>query len=123
MYMYLNYHTTVAPSFKNKEKMACAWFKTYPDAILSLMTKSTVGVTTSSVPLHCCMHMHFPCDFSLFCSLWGRTLYLREDEVTEGNCAEEILNNSAKTCEEYFVAPAGSALALLSHSQGCIFPH
>ncbi|XP_038062091.1 glutamyl-tRNA(Gln) amidotransferase subunit C, mitochondrial-like isoform X2 [Patiria miniata] len=40
--------------------------------------------------------------------LEDRTLYLREDEVTEGNCAEEILQNAAKTCEEYFVAPPGN---------------
>ncbi len=40
--------------------------------------------------------------------LEDRTLYLRDDDVTEGNCAEEILGNAAKTCEEYFVAPPGN---------------
>ncbi|XP_022089577.1 glutamyl-tRNA(Gln) amidotransferase subunit C, mitochondrial-like isoform X2 [Acanthaster planci] len=40
--------------------------------------------------------------------LEDRTLYLREDEVTQGNCAKEILQNAAKTCEEYFVAPPGN---------------
>ncbi|XP_072020542.1 glutamyl-tRNA(Gln) amidotransferase subunit C, mitochondrial-like [Amphiura filiformis] len=40
--------------------------------------------------------------------LEDRTLYLREDEVTEGNCTQDILNNSKETVEEYFVAPPGN---------------
>ncbi|XP_071790739.1 glutamyl-tRNA(Gln) amidotransferase subunit C, mitochondrial-like isoform X2 [Asterias amurensis] len=40
--------------------------------------------------------------------LEDRMLYLRDDDVTEGNCAEEVLRNAAKTCEEYFVAPPGN---------------
>eukprot|EP00057_Strongylocentrotus_purpuratus_P031453 XP_784647.2 PREDICTED: glutamyl-tRNA(Gln) amidotransferase subunit C, mitochondrial [Strongylocentrotus purpuratus] len=40
--------------------------------------------------------------------LEDRELYLRDDTVTEGYCAEEILMNAAKTCEEYFVAPPGN---------------
>ncbi|XP_033119323.1 glutamyl-tRNA(Gln) amidotransferase subunit C, mitochondrial-like [Anneissia japonica] len=35
-----------------------------------------------------------------------RSLYLREDVVTEGGDAEEIMKNAAKTCEDYFVVPS-----------------
>ncbi|XP_060740224.1 glutamyl-tRNA(Gln) amidotransferase subunit C, mitochondrial [Tachysurus vachellii] len=40
--------------------------------------------------------------------LEDRALYLREDTVTEGNCAEELLRLSRITEEEYFVAPPGN---------------
>lgn len=40
-----------------------------------------------------------PCTF--------RALYLREDAVQEGDCAEELLQLSKNTVEEYFVAPPG----------------
>lgn len=36
-----------------------------------------------------------------------RALYLRADEVMEGDCAEELLQLSKNTVEEYFVAPPG----------------
>ena len=36
-----------------------------------------------------------------------RELFLRKDEVTEGNCRDDILQNASKTVEEYFVAPPG----------------
>uniref|UniRef100_G3SY29 Glutamyl-tRNA(Gln) amidotransferase subunit C, mitochondrial n=1 Tax=Loxodonta africana TaxID=9785 RepID=G3SY29_LOXAF len=39
--------------------------------------------------------------------LEDRCLYLRSDNVTEGNCAEELLQNSHRVVEEYFVAPPG----------------
>lgn len=42
----------------------------------------------------------------LFC----RALYLREDAVAEGDCAEELLQLSKNTVEEYFVAPPGEYL-------------
>lgn len=42
----------------------------------------------------------------LFSGLF-RVLYLRGDEVTEGDCAEELLQLSKNTCEEYYVAPPG----------------
>ncbi|ELK25216.1 GatC-like protein [Myotis davidii] len=35
-------------------------------------------------------------------------LYLRPDNVVEGNCAEELLQNSHRVVEEYFVAPPGN---------------
>lgn len=38
---------------------------------------------------------------------FARTLYLRDDEETEGDCAEELLQLSKNTCEEYYVAPPG----------------
>ncbi|KAB0403590.1 hypothetical protein E2I00_015935, partial [Balaenoptera physalus] len=34
-------------------------------------------------------------------------LCLRSDNVVEGNCAEELLQNSRRGVEEYFVAPPG----------------
>ncbi|XP_057413540.1 glutamyl-tRNA(Gln) amidotransferase subunit C, mitochondrial-like [Balaenoptera acutorostrata] len=34
-------------------------------------------------------------------------LCLRSDNVVEGNCAEELLQNSRRDVEEYFVAPPG----------------
>jgi Asp-tRNAAsn/Glu-tRNAGln amidotransferase C subunit len=37
-----------------------------------------------------------------------RTLYLRDDIVTDGNCRKAILANAAVTEEEYFVAPQGN---------------
>ncbi|XP_028913560.1 glutamyl-tRNA(Gln) amidotransferase subunit C, mitochondrial-like [Ornithorhynchus anatinus] len=40
--------------------------------------------------------------------LEDRCLYLRADEVAEGNCAEELLQNASRTVEEYFVAPPGN---------------
>ncbi|XP_074463178.1 glutamyl-tRNA(Gln) amidotransferase subunit C, mitochondrial isoform X2 [Larus michahellis] len=40
--------------------------------------------------------------------LEDRCLYLREDDVTEGNCANELLKNARKKVEEYFVAPPGN---------------
>ncbi|PSN32853.1 Glutamyl-tRNA(Gln) amidotransferase subunit C [Blattella germanica] len=40
--------------------------------------------------------------------LEDRTIYLREDKVTEGNCRNEIMANAAVTEEEYFVAPPGN---------------
>ncbi|XP_060763877.1 glutamyl-tRNA(Gln) amidotransferase subunit C, mitochondrial [Neoarius graeffei] len=57
--------------------------------------------------------------------LEDRALYLREDTVTEGNCAEELLQLSRSTEEEYFVAPPGNIplpkreerTAMLKHSE------
>ncbi|XP_061458378.1 glutamyl-tRNA(Gln) amidotransferase subunit C, mitochondrial [Rhineura floridana] len=40
--------------------------------------------------------------------LEDRCLYLREDNITEGNCAEELLKNAKHAVEEYFVAPPGN---------------
>ncbi|XP_049624147.1 glutamyl-tRNA(Gln) amidotransferase subunit C, mitochondrial [Suncus etruscus] len=40
--------------------------------------------------------------------LEGRCLYLRPDHVAEGNCAEDLLHNSRRVVEEYFVAPPGN---------------
>ena len=36
-----------------------------------------------------------------------RELYLREDVVSEGYCADVMLKNAEKTCEGYYVAPPG----------------
>lgn len=36
-----------------------------------------------------------------------RALYLTDDTVTEGDCAEELLKLAKNTAEEYFVAPPG----------------
>ncbi|KAL7839220.1 hypothetical protein SRHO_G00258780 [Serrasalmus rhombeus] len=40
--------------------------------------------------------------------LEDRPLYLREDTVREGDCAEELLRLSKNIVEEYFVAPPGN---------------
>nr|XP_029136233.1 glutamyl-tRNA(Gln) amidotransferase subunit C, mitochondrial [Labrus bergylta] len=40
--------------------------------------------------------------------LEDRALYLRGDAVTDGDCAEELLQLSKNTVEEYFVAPPGN---------------
>ncbi|XP_026066651.1 glutamyl-tRNA(Gln) amidotransferase subunit C, mitochondrial-like [Carassius auratus] len=40
--------------------------------------------------------------------LEDRELYLRDDLVTEGECAEELLQLAKHTVEEYFVAPPGN---------------
>uniref|UniRef100_A0A8D3ATU8 Glutamyl-tRNA(Gln) amidotransferase subunit C, mitochondrial n=1 Tax=Scophthalmus maximus TaxID=52904 RepID=A0A8D3ATU8_SCOMX len=57
--------------------------------------------------------------------LEDRALYLRSDAVTEGDCAEELLQLSKNTVEEYFVAPPGNIplpkreerAAILKHSE------
>ncbi|CAG08515.1 unnamed protein product [Tetraodon nigroviridis] len=57
--------------------------------------------------------------------LEDRVLYLREDEEKEGDCAEELLQLSRNTCEEYYVAPPGNIplptrekrAAMLKHSE------
>ncbi|XP_042343925.1 glutamyl-tRNA(Gln) amidotransferase subunit C, mitochondrial [Plectropomus leopardus] len=40
--------------------------------------------------------------------LEDRSLHLRDDAVMEGDCAEELLQLSKNTVEEYFVAPPGN---------------
>uniref|UniRef100_A0A8C5JYT0 Glutamyl-tRNA(Gln) amidotransferase subunit C, mitochondrial n=1 Tax=Jaculus jaculus TaxID=51337 RepID=A0A8C5JYT0_JACJA len=40
--------------------------------------------------------------------LEDRCVYLRADNVGEGSCAEEVLQNSRHVVEEYFVAPPGN---------------
>ncbi|XP_043968379.1 glutamyl-tRNA(Gln) amidotransferase subunit C, mitochondrial isoform X2 [Gambusia affinis] len=57
--------------------------------------------------------------------LEDRALYLRDDTVTEGDCAEELLKLAKNTVEEYFVAPPGNIplprreerAAILRHSE------
>lgn len=41
-------------------------------------------------------------------ALEDRTLHLRDDIVTDGNCCKAILANAAVTEEGYFVAPQGN---------------
>ena len=41
-----------------------------------------------------------------------RALILRDDAVTEGDCAEELLQLAKNTVEEYFVAPPGKKKSL-----------
>ncbi|XP_029916530.1 glutamyl-tRNA(Gln) amidotransferase subunit C, mitochondrial [Myripristis murdjan] len=57
--------------------------------------------------------------------LEDRVLYLRDDAVVEGDCAEELLQLPKSTVEEYFVAPPGNIplpkreerTAMLKHSE------
>ncbi|XP_041854547.1 glutamyl-tRNA(Gln) amidotransferase subunit C, mitochondrial [Melanotaenia boesemani] len=57
--------------------------------------------------------------------LEDRALCLRKDTVMEGDCAEELLQLSKNTVEEYFVAPPGNIplpkreerTAMLKHSE------
>ncbi|XP_018524165.1 glutamyl-tRNA(Gln) amidotransferase subunit C, mitochondrial [Lates calcarifer] len=57
--------------------------------------------------------------------LEDRALYLRDDAVKEGDCAEKLLQLSKNTVEEYFVAPPGNIplpkreerAAILKHSE------
>ncbi|XP_029961630.1 glutamyl-tRNA(Gln) amidotransferase subunit C, mitochondrial [Salarias fasciatus] len=57
--------------------------------------------------------------------LEDRALYLRNDAVMEGDCAEKLLQLSKNTVEEYFVAPPGNIplpkreerTAILKHSE------
>uniref|UniRef100_A0A8C6QGX7 Glutamyl-tRNA(Gln) amidotransferase subunit C, mitochondrial n=1 Tax=Nannospalax galili TaxID=1026970 RepID=A0A8C6QGX7_NANGA len=46
--------------------------------------------------------------------LEDRCLFLRSDNVAEGNCAEELLQNSHHVVEEYFVAPPGHIPKMVS---------
>ncbi|XP_036613085.1 glutamyl-tRNA(Gln) amidotransferase subunit C, mitochondrial [Trichosurus vulpecula] len=48
--------------------------------------------------------------------LEDRCLYLRADDVVEGGCVEDLLQNSRQTVEEYFVAPPGN-IALPKQSE------
>ncbi|XP_050967050.1 glutamyl-tRNA(Gln) amidotransferase subunit C, mitochondrial [Labeo rohita] len=57
--------------------------------------------------------------------LEDRDLFLRDDTITEGECAEELLHLAKHTVEEYFVAPPGNIplpkreerSAMLKHSE------
>uniref|UniRef100_A0A8C2YCD0 Glutamyl-tRNA(Gln) amidotransferase subunit C, mitochondrial n=1 Tax=Coturnix japonica TaxID=93934 RepID=A0A8C2YCD0_COTJA len=44
--------------------------------------------------------------------LEDRCLYLREDDVTEGNCTAQLLKNATEKVEEYFVAPPGTIASI-----------
>ncbi|XP_055260570.1 glutamyl-tRNA(Gln) amidotransferase subunit C, mitochondrial isoform X1 [Moschus berezovskii] len=52
--------------------------------------------------------------------LEDRCLYLRSDNVVEGSCAEELLQNSHRVVEEYFVAPPDISVCLLVKSMNTI---
>ncbi|KAK3771327.1 hypothetical protein RRG08_024285 [Elysia crispata] len=40
--------------------------------------------------------------------LEDRECYLRSDNVTDGNCVEDVMSNASKVEEQYFVAPPGN---------------
>ena len=52
----------------------------------------------------------FPEDVKpMYTVLEDETLRLRDDDITEGNCKQDILKNASKLAEEdYFVAPPGN---------------
>ena len=41
-----------------------------------------------------------------------RSLYMREDAVTEGGCRRQMLKLASKTDEDYYVAPPGETLQI-----------
>jgi len=51
----------------------------------------------------CILYNNFLCFHFCF-----RTLHLRDDVVTDGNCRKAVLANAVVTEEEYFVAPQGN---------------
>ncbi|XP_034094036.1 LOW QUALITY PROTEIN: glutamyl-tRNA(Gln) amidotransferase subunit C, mitochondrial-like [Gymnodraco acuticeps] len=55
--------------------------------------------------------------------LEDRSLNLREDAVTEGDCAEELLELSKYTIEEYFVAPPGNIPLPTREERATILKH
>uniref|UniRef100_A0A3Q3XIS2 Glutamyl-tRNA(Gln) amidotransferase subunit C, mitochondrial n=1 Tax=Mola mola TaxID=94237 RepID=A0A3Q3XIS2_MOLML len=57
--------------------------------------------------------------------LEDRALNLRDDTAMEGDCAEELLRLSKNIVEEYFVAPPGKIVHLISvrTSQEASLPH
>ncbi|XP_029295821.1 glutamyl-tRNA(Gln) amidotransferase subunit C, mitochondrial [Cottoperca gobio] len=52
-----------------------------------------------------------------------RALNLRDDAVTDGDCAEELLHLSKKTVEEYFVAPPGNIPLPTREERATILKH
>lgn len=44
----------------------------------------------------------------MFLNIYFRNLYLRSDDVNQGNCVKDILKNAAIKEEDYFVAPPGN---------------
>ncbi|XP_067620344.1 glutamyl-tRNA(Gln) amidotransferase subunit C, mitochondrial [Eurosta solidaginis] len=44
----------------------------------------------------------------LYTVLEDQSLYLREDQVTEGDCREDVLRGAKVTEEDYFVSPPGN---------------
>lgn len=55
-----------------------------------------------------------------FFSVFFRHVYLRSDEIVEGNCRKEVLMNASKTDEDYFVAPPGNRVMKLSVQNSAI---
>lgn len=54
---------------------------------------------------HVTILLELNCSFEL--PVVYRELYLRDDMITEGECAEKLLQLAKHTVEEYFVAPPG----------------
>ncbi|XP_013098891.1 glutamyl-tRNA(Gln) amidotransferase subunit C, mitochondrial [Stomoxys calcitrans] len=44
----------------------------------------------------------------LYMVLYEQPLRLRKDEISEGNCREDILQNASVTDEDYFISPPGN---------------
>lgn len=41
-------------------------------------------------------------------NVYFRNLFLRQDQITQGNCQKDILRNAAMQEDDYFVAPIGN---------------
>lgn len=46
-------------------------------------------------------------DITIVSVYFYRTLYLRDDSVTDGFCRDDILKNASVILEDYYVAPPG----------------
>ncbi|XP_075146868.1 glutamyl-tRNA(Gln) amidotransferase subunit C, mitochondrial [Haematobia irritans] len=44
----------------------------------------------------------------LYMVLYEQPLRLRKDQITEGNCRDDILQNASVTDEDYFISPPGN---------------
>ena len=93
--MHLCYGVTLNPYYTNAARcvyLHTALFAGHP-------TPETISGTALSMAFNYFMQQ--------FSCIYNRSLYLRQDTVTEGNCLREVTQNAQKTLEDYFIAPPG----------------
>ncbi|XP_028299571.1 glutamyl-tRNA(Gln) amidotransferase subunit C, mitochondrial [Gouania willdenowi] len=95
-------------------------------ALVDFRTKQGVACLEKAIQFADQLHVVDTCGTEpMDCVLEDRALYLRDDTVMDGNCAEQLLQLSQNTVEEYFVAPPGNIplpkreerSAMLKHSE------